>query len=219
MAVDLMVRGRVRGLVPKSTAEDSDENLVLTPRGELVAVQGMPPLAEIVRMGESYQSMTTAAVAAVVVRPTVAALFSLWNGEKASGKSYIIDSVFAMVLVNPASIGGWGIWVMNNVVAGSSGIAKPAGAALAIKSLTGRVAKSSAVAAVGGAVVDDGWFPAGNGIIGHATAPPEPQLDVDLKGMYIVPPGGMFNVHVVADLVTRTFLVGCRWHEAQLITP
>lgn len=219
MAVDMVLKGTVRGLSSKNAAEDTEEQLVCTPRGELIVSQGMPPLAEIVRMGDSFQSMSTAAVAALVVRPTTAAMLSLWNGEKAAGQSYAIDSVFAFALVNPAAIGAWGIWVMNNVVQGSTGVAKPGGAALAVKSLSARTPQSAAVVAIGGAVTDDGWFPAGNGIITHAAITPEPQIDVDLKGLYIVPPGGMFNAHVVADVVTRTFLIGVRWHEIQMQTP
>ena len=67
---------------------------------ELLMAQGLPPYTEAVRKGTMWGTMSTAAVAGLVVRPTTTAAFEIWNGYAAGGKSLIIDRLFWHNLVS-----------------------------------------------------------------------------------------------------------------------
>lgn len=177
-------------------------------RGDSLVALGMPGVAEVVRMRESYGAIAATAVAPVVALPTTTAQLSLWNGEQQGGKSYVIDSVFAHVVVSAGVATGVGIVGMINKRAAAQMVADitPFG-------LAGHVYAGSGIVDVGATVVDDGWHPIGNSIIGPASQVAM-NVDIPVNGLYIVPPGGAFSIAVVANTVTTiTAKMGFRWHE------
>src|SRR5438132_244049 len=79
-------------LNPGAGGDPMDESLVTQSDG---ATQGKRPrveLAEIVRMGGSWQVQLGTGLAALTARPGTVAGGSLWNGEPATGRCYVIDA-------------------------------------------------------------------------------------------------------------------------------
>src|SRR5438309_1717012 len=84
---------RVRGFFAGNYPENrEDEQLHINPRGDFIVAQGLPELTELVRLGDSWQVITTTGVAAATALPTTTSGLSLNNNEKATGKCYAIDS-------------------------------------------------------------------------------------------------------------------------------
>jgi hypothetical protein len=94
-------------------------------------------------------------------------------------------------------------------------------AATAVKSLSGRPTYAgSAIVRAGATVVNDGWQSIGNSEPFAAAIAGDiwKTKDVPLRGLFFVPPGSAFNVHVTKVAATASQLqVLIRWHEAQLI--
>jgi len=215
----IKIAGRVRGLFAGNYPENrEDEQVHVNSRGDQIVSQGLPELTEIVRMGDTWQTILSSGVAPLTGIPTTTAALVLWNGEGANGKSYVIDSVFNVEGVVDATQSN-----MTSLFAmlGRPPVTTPVDAGLAIRSLSGRQAYSGrARTVVGGTVVNDGWFPVGTSapVAAAAAGSAWKALDWPLKGLYIVPPGGSFNLHAakVAATASQCF-IGVRWHEVQLI--
>ena len=183
--------------------------------GDLMVAQGLPPGTEITRQGGSYQAMTTSAVAALVVRPSTVALGSLWNGEPAGGKSYVIDRAFGFNLVSTAAQTFAGLWLCSHVRVDVSGKAEEI---TAFNSTSGRSGYGGeARFEVDGTVVDDGWYPWGVASEAEeAGVLPGGVIIAPVAGRIIVPPQGGISATVVSGVVGDTFTVGFHWHEVQL---
>jgi hypothetical protein len=178
----------------------------------LIVVNAMPTNAELVRLGDSWQAMQAAAVAPVVALPTTLAQLTLWNGEPAGGKVYLIDSIMTMVAVSAAAATGIGHAVLMNL--GTK--AAPTSAGLILTGLSGKAYGGNAIVAVGATVTDDKWAPFGNALDAPASQIAF-TVDVPVNGLYIIRPGGMFSVACLANTVTTiTVKTGIRWHEVQL---
>jgi hypothetical protein len=214
----IKIAGRVRGLFAGNYGENKeDEQFHVNNRGDQLIAQGLPVQTELVRLGDSWAVMSAAGIAALTALPTTVAGLTLWNGESGGGKSYVIDSVGnSEIVVDATQSNMTALFVM----LGKPPVAAPTDAALAIRSLSGRTYGGRARTVVGGTVVNDGWFPAGS------SAPAAPaaagsawkQIDWPLNGLYIIPPGGSFNIHAVKVAATAAQnLLTIRWHEVQLI--
>jgi hypothetical protein len=210
---------RVRGLFAGDYPENrEDEQLHINNRGDQIVAPGLPELTELVRLGDSWQVKTATAFAALTTEPTTTAALSLWNGEPAGmGKCYAIDSVAVWERVVDAT--------QQNQLALFAMLNRPAVAAptddtnLTIRSLSGRSYGGTARKVVGLAVADHGWFPAGNtnpnaaAVAGGAWR----VHDVPLRGLYLVPPGGLFSLHAAKIAATASQLHAViRWHEVRL---
>lgn len=213
------IAGRVRGLFAGNYPEnDENAQVILNNRGDQIVAQGLPELSEIVRMGDSWQILS-AVTAALTAVPTTTSGHSLWNGEPDTGKCYIIDSFGAVEVVTDAT-------QQNSLAlfaAMSVGkIAAITDAALVKASLNGRN-PSGSNARTGAAqttLATDVWTPHG------PSAPANTAFagavwrvhEYQAKGLYLVRPGGMFNVACAKTVATgsqiRYFI---RWHEVQLI--
>ena len=66
----------------------------LNENGDLITAAGMPEGAELTRQGARWATMSTGAVAGLVVRPTTVAAFEIWNGNAVGGKSLVVDRLF-----------------------------------------------------------------------------------------------------------------------------
>lgn len=207
---------KVRGLNPNNSPENrEDEQFHANSQGDSCITQAMPPLTEIVRHGDSWQVMGVA-YAGLTAIPTTAGRLSLWNGEPGNGKCYVIDSVASTkIIIDTTQLaGGFSTFVQiikAPVVAAADAAYVISG--MSCKRYGGRartIATSTTVAANWDNV---GW--SGNPayvIAGSAWQ----QVDINLFGKYIVPPGAVFTVNV--SEITNTaakFRSTIRWHEVQ----
>lgn len=214
----IKIAGRVRGLFSGNYPENrEEEQFHLNSRGDQIVAQGLPERTEIVRLGDSWQTLLASGVAPLTALPTTTAGLTLWNGEPSNGKSYVIEAVTGYEAVVDATQSNMTtLFVMNN----KTPVTAPTDAGLGIRSLSGRTYGGRARTVAGGTVVNDGWFPCGNSAPAAAAAAGSAWkcADIPLNGLYIVPPGGAFNVHAakVAATAAQMFL-GIRWHEVQLI--
>lgn len=215
----IKIAGRVRGLFAGNYPENrEDEQFHLNNRGDQIVAQGLPENTEIVRLGGSWQVMTSTAIAALTAVPTTTGGLNLWNGESGGGKSYVIDSVGMVDVVVDATQSNqsalFGCLIRPPVAA-------PTDAALTIRSLSGLNAYSGrARTTVNAAVTNDGWFPIGTSapVAAAAAGSAWKSSDFPIKGLYIIPPGGMLALHAAKAAATASqvqFFI--RWHEVQLI--
>lgn len=186
--------------------------------GELLAAQGLPPYVEMARLGGGFSLIATTAVAALVVRPSTVAALTLWNGEAATGKSYVIDRAFTHCLVSGAESGRFGIWLCLH----PSGTARPGDTDITASATnftgnTGKTYNGLAACDVGDTVVDNGWFPWGNSADYELTGVlPGASIDADVGGRLIVPPSGAISITVVGSMADATFCSGFSWYEVVL---
>lgn len=214
---DMQMAVRQEGRVRSGKDAGDDQALATTPDGDLFVAQGLPPYAEITRQGGGFSAIQTAATAALVVRPTTVAGITLWNGEAAGGKSYVIDRLFTHNLVSTAAGTFFGIWACVH----PAGMTNPgediAASATNVTGPTGKVYSGLGVVGVGETVVNNGWYPWGSGqSVEVEGVLPGSHADVDIAGRLIVPPQGGISLQIVASLAACTFTTGLSWWEMQL---
>lgn len=179
---------------------------------EQIVAQGMPPYAEMTRLGDGWATMATSAVAALVVRPSTVSGFEIYNGYAAGGKSLIIDRLFSQQLVTSTTGlgGGAQIWAMVTTAK-----AAPADGSFAIRGNSGKLYGGSVIAAAGTTVVANGWFPWGPTVKKESAGAVVPGggLYVEVGGRLIVPPGASLCIQVVSGYVADTFCSGAGWYE------
>ena len=219
MALDTKILATVRGSYQPIFAEGSDEQPQLNTRGELLVSQGLPPLATLVNAGNSYMASTTTAAAPVVAIPTTAALIGLWNGEAANGKSYIIDSIFVIQTAVTAAVQNVGILVnvaLQPVLTALANTITPRNlrSTLGYRGM-GRVAVGITLDATNGIAAN--WFPVGTTPSAQNTLQIGTTVDVNVNGMFVIPPGGQIALTALAGAATATSVqIGLRWHEVVL---
>jgi len=201
--------GAVR--TPPSATPSKAEVSLHPNTSDLFIAQGLPPYTEITRGGGGWQAMSTAAVAALVVRPTTTAMATLHNNEPEGGRSLIMDAAFIHNLVGVAG-SSYGIWLCVHPV----GMAAPTNDITVRNSLSGRAANNGSATTLfdnGATVADNGWFPWGDS--GHAVTVTVPggQQTAPINGRIIIPPKAGISLHVVADTTGATFTSGFRWYE------
>ena len=214
------VAARVRNLVADTFAPgDEDKQIQLSPSGELVVALGLPELAELTRLGDTYQVITSTAQAAATGVPTTDVGLAIWNGENDSGKSYIIHSIGCVeVVVDATQQNQIGLFAMNNVTP----VTAITSAGLTIRSTVGKVYDGKArTLLTGTAVTNDGWFPCGEGTTpasaGAVAGGAWRVTDIPLRGLYIVPPKGMFAIKAVKTVATASQIqYFIRWSERRL---
>jgi hypothetical protein len=200
----------------KSWGRGTNQFVQITNQGALEVAQVLPPYAQLARKGGGWSVMATAAVAALVVRPTTVAAVTLFNDEQVGGKHYVIDRLFTHNLVSTAAQTFFGMWACVH----PSGMTQPTADITAFKSNSGvSPYPGRAVCDVGANVDDDGWFPWSSGQEVEATGVlPGSHISVDVQGRLIVPPQGGISLQVVAGVVGDTFTSGLSWYEVQLDT-
>ena len=207
MGLETILKALVRG------GEDRERRLEVSERGDLFVAQGLPPYAEITRQGGGYSAMATAAVAALVVRPSTVAMATLFNNEGKGGKSLIIDRAFAHNLVGTAN-SVYSIWLCLHPV----GMAAPTNDITVRNSHSGKIGNSQTQTMFdnGATVVADGWFPWGGSEHTVTITTPGGVIYAEVAGRLIVPPQAGISLQVVADVVGATFTAGFSWYERQL---
>jgi hypothetical protein len=179
---------------------------------EQLTTIGLPPYTESARKGGGYGTMSTTAVAGLVVRPSTVAAFEIFNGYAAGSKSLVIDRLFWFNLVSTNVIEGFSGWacVTGPKAAVSSG-------SFAVRGNTGKAYGGPVIAAAGTTITDSGWFPWGTAISkGAGGVVPFGAITVNVEGRLIVPPQCSLCLHVVSSLVGDTFTQGAQWYEEQI---
>lgn len=210
---------RVRGLFVGSYPENrEDEQAHVDNRGDVLVSQGLPELVEVVRLGDTWQTVTATGTTALTALPTTTPGLCLWNGEPTGimGKCYVIDSVAVDVrILDGAQASTLSLYAMLN----KPPVTAPTDLALAIRSGMGKTYGGRARTFVT-AVTNDSWFPCGNSVqVGPTAAGAVWKVhEVPIKGLYIVPPSGAFSVQAVqvAGGASGCFFT-IRWHEVLLI--
>jgi len=216
MTLETTPLGTVRGTTIPNSADSSQSDLAITPRGDLVVAHGLPELAELVRHGGSWQ-IIGAATAALTAVPTTTAGHSLWNGETgATGKVYVIDSFGVVEIITDATQQN-SLALFAAMEAGE--FTAPTDAGLTKASLSGRVAGGTSARTVAGATVAGVWTPHGPSAPG-ATAFAGAVWRVhefQAKGLYLVRPKGLFSIAAAKTVATASQLrYFIRWHEVLL---
>jgi len=205
MADAVQIAQRKGNVNNQGTAQGNELN-------EQFSAQGLPPYTEMTRKGNSWATMSTSAVAGLVVRPSTTAAFEIFNGYSAGGKSLIIDRLFFFNLVSTNVIEGFSGWAA--VTAAKSAVSS---GSFAVRGNSGKAYGGPVIAAASTTILDVGWFPWGTAISkGAGGVVPFGAIDVRVDGRLIVPPQCSLALHVVSSLVGQTFTQGASWFEEQL---
>src|SRR3990167_10858376 len=199
----------VRGAIAGQTAR-----LVANEKAELLVAQGLPKYAELVRRGNVWSAMNTSALAALVVRRSTVANFTLFNNEPEGGKSYVLLRAFAFNLVSTAAEARSGLWLCVH----PKGLVTPTdditarGSAVGKANYGGRAKCDTAMT-----VTDNGWFPWGPfSTVEPTGALPGAVMCADVAGLIVVPPQCGVSTQVVSSGTGKTFTSGFSWLEEQL---
>lgn len=193
-------------------------HLDLNDIGDLQVAQGLPPYTEMTRRGHGWQVISTTAAASLVVRPDTVALVTLWNGEGTGGKAYIIDRIFAHMLVSDNAQGRFMLWACLHPQGMTKPTADLARAATNLTGMSGLYYSGMAVVDVDATVVDNGWYPVSSSVDYEPTGVlPGAGIVANIEGRLIIPPQGGLSVQVVAsDPDESTSVVGISWYEEKL---
>lgn len=212
----------VRGTVRQGYAAGSDMQPVLTEGLELLVAEAMPSAAQIVALGNSWQSIS-GALAAVAAVPTTTAGYTLYNGETgATAKSYVIESFGCYQgVIDATQIDSTLLMAM----LGKKSDTVPSGgsAVTTISSLSGKGTYAGAgVLRSGGTVVNNNWFP--HGVLYDGQSPTLAGMVFKAHeaavrpGLYVVSPGAAFSFAAIksaAQAAAQMFYF-VRWHEVYL---
>ncbi len=172
------------------------------------------PFAKARHAGEYESAMASAAVAALVVRPTTTAAITFWNGESPGGKSLVLDRFFTHNLVSTAAIEYFGMWycIHRQMVEPTNDITTLRGTGDGVGPNVNVVFVD-----VGATVKDDGWFPTGRqGKSSVTNTIPGGYAEWEVDERLVVPPGAGFSLHVVSGITGQTFTTGASWYRTQL---
>jgi len=201
------IQGGIRNGVVNAQA-----TVALNQVAEILVAGGLPPYTEVTRRGIGWATMSTAAVAGLVVRPTVTAAFEIFNGYAAGGKSLIVDRLFWHNLVSTNVIESFTGWAA--VTAAKAAVTS---GSFVVRGANGKSYGGPVIAAAGTTVIDSGWFPWGGGFTkGAGGVVPHGAICAEVNGRLIVPPQCSLCLHVVSSLVGQTFTQGAAWYEEQL---
>jgi len=204
------MESKLRGKRDGGSGEEVD--IKATRHGSVLASQYLPYGAALTAKGDSWQVMATSAIAALVVRPTDTAMLTLWNGEAAGGKSYIIERVFTHALVTGTQQDMFGIWLCLNDI-GMSTVDADITAICSNRAVANY--GGNALVDVGATVTDiAGWFPWGpSGEVEATGVLPGSIACAEVNGRIIVPPSAGLSITVVAGTVDVDCCCGFHWYE------
>jgi hypothetical protein len=167
-----------------------------------------------------FNAATLTAIAPVAAIPTTAAQFALWNGESAGGKSYTILSV------GFTGIASAGAALVTQLLVHCSPAAWPVisgTAANGPKATDGIVGGSKAVVASAVTLTTGQrdsaiWHPVGPSVNGGAaTATISMGSYQQVRGIYVLPPGGILSLAVLCSAAgSATNQLYVNWQEEQL---
>ena len=195
-------------------AADNDQmvNAMSNEQKDILTSMGLPPYTEATRSGAGWATMSTSAVAGLVVRPSTTAAFEIHNVTSTNGASLIIDRLFYFNLVSTNVIESFSGWAQVTTTKTA-----PADGSFVVRGSSGQAYGGKVIAAASTTVIASGWFPwtqavtkGAGGVVPHGCAVAE------VAGRLIVPPGSSLCLHVVSSLVGQTFTQGASWYEKVL---
>lgn len=199
--MDVSLKALVRNFDPRNWGADDEQELNVIMGGELLVAQGLPHYAASAMLGGINQVKLTTGLAANTSLPTTTAGLSLYNNEVGAGGVGVCYFILAFgsneEVIDATQADTTTLLAMMNIKSGISSI--PANAGLAIQNLSGRTYGGAARTISGATVINDGWF-------AHAPAVPLASAvaaanwknnEAVVDGMYMVPPGGQFNITAV----------------------
>lgn len=218
MSISLSLKAWARQLGIVNYPEGDNGALHVTPRGDLIVAQGSSYRAEGTRLGMRYGKLTDAVASIATAIPTVSAVHSLWNGEAAGGKSYVLESVTAICITSAGAASGFGMVGMLNVLP-ITAVPATADTLTKVTSMNGKVYPGRAKTSHAVTVPDDGWWPMplqNTFTTGAGTVTGSLVMHAPLDGGVIVPPGCLFNVSTCTVGTTATFNCFFVWREEQI---
>lgn len=216
--VDIFGTARANLEVFSQQTQNQETELVTNSRGDLSVAQGLPPKAELVRMGNGYQTRiaTGSAFTYVATWPTTRAELVLFNNEVAGGKSYIIDSAWMVNITTQAAANA--VALLGQLVPVVATVPTDDTAQL-LSSLSGKSnyggRARKAVANTTAGQTTNLWDLLASGL-NSDTASLSAGVVAELYGVYIVPPQGVFALAGLAGTAAGTAIIGVRWFETQL---
>lgn len=218
MSISMSLKAWARQLGIVNYPEGDYGSLHTTPRGDLIVAQGSSYRAEGTRLGQRWGKLTDAVASIATAIPTTTAAHSLWNGEAAGGKSYVMESVTAMCITSAGAASGFGMVGMLNVLPVAA-VPSTADTLVKVTSMNGRLYPGRAKSSHTVTVVDDGWWPMplnNTFTLGTGTVSGSLVLHAPLDGSVIVPPGCLFNISMCTLGTTATFNTFFVWREEQI---
>ncbi len=211
------------GLVRQSALpyyQDASESRVgMNPSGQLSVAQGLPAKADLVRMGQTWSRAipTGSHFTHVAAWPTTRAELVLKNGEAAGGKSYVLDSAWA---VNDAtSIAAAACYTLLGQIVASHATAVTDNTAILTWSHNGRATSGGlSQCAVANTTygIASRWQPLPSPQAAGPAVTPGLGAFAELYGYFILPPGSIFLLNLIVGTATGTSIAGITWHEVQL---
>lgn len=225
---DVNAQGQVRGNARQFFTTGTQVQLVQSDGGALIITQGLPERAELVKLGASFGCAipTGSHFTYVAALPTTRAELVLYNGEAASGPTYVIDRVWMQddaagptgpraLLGQIVPIGATGpINVASGIVDNSAVLRWQLSGRGPGTSTNARLALASLICAA------NKWFPLGPSVF-VPIAPTAAQnigttLEAMVQGRILIPPGAAFAIAGVAGAASGTAIAGIEWHEVYL---
>lgn len=200
----------------------SQLSLTTNNRGHQRVVQSLPPLTDLVRLGNSYQAAiaTANAFTYVAALPTTRAELVLYNNAGAGGVSVVIDSawmynVSSQAAANPITL------VVQNCAPGLVAAPTDGTTTIVQTSLSKRNAALTRQGACLFALANTAFALANHWDVvastaNAATATLGLSVIADLRGGYVVAPGGAFCLAGVAGTAAGTAVIGVKYHEVLL---
>jgi hypothetical protein len=218
--MNAVLKARVRKILEAVDASfgGDDEDCVINQQRELLVALGSAQMTETVRAGRAFYTGTTSALAAVVAIPTTANMLSIVNMDADGGRTLVIDWVAAQCVASTAVAGQA---QMIGLVGQVRDTTPQADAALVIKKANGlgggtndtKARTATAVLSAANGLAAN-WFPIGaSGVKVGVAATPGYGMWADVNGRFMVPPGRVFALHVLANVVGETFVGFIGWHE------
>jgi hypothetical protein len=214
--MDTKLYGNVRGSAATNFPE-GDGRLAVNNRGEMPVAQGLPPSAELVRLGGSFYGKQGTSVVALTTTlvPTTVAAATLFNGEPTGGKSYIVTAAGMITDVSAGAASSFTCYATTSILPLTTAPATtdvgPIRGLLAGKVYGGKANIAKTVT-----VTDNGWIPVGPTIETALTATIGRSPGGALAEPIIIPPG--FLLALAVNAVNTTVSGKCYfiWHEVQL---
>ena len=212
MGMTLQLKALVRRTVASVFGDGVSEPQINT-RGDFLVAQGLPPKAELARLGASwYCSIATgSAFTPVAAMPTTRSELTLRNGNT-DNTCFVIDAVGFMSLTSLAAASG--ITILGQINAAA---ALTDDTAQLISSPTGKVYSGSATRAVATTTaVANKWMAlaASGGI--STTTTIGTGLVAEVQGGWILKPGFTFHTNAVFSTAAGTAIGWIAWHEVTL---
>jgi len=167
-------------------------------------LHGIPYQVVWTAKGYGFETMSTAATASLVVRPSTLSALTLYNN---TAKNFVIERAFAFNLVSIAN-GQFGIWLCVHPI----GMTAPTGNNITIRnSLSGLTAGTEGVCDTAEAVTDNGWFPWGVSQTSVTATVPGSLATAEVGGRIIIPPTAGISIQCVAQTAVVTCTHGFHW--------